>query len=163
MTDDPHQKFQDILADFDTAMLVTVDREGGLRSRPMQIACAEDDGDLWFVTSLASGKAQEIAADVRCAVTMQSAREFLSLTGTSELVRDPQRLRRMWTEAWRPWFPEGPEDPQLGLIHFEAEEAEYWDMSGVRAARYLFEAAKAVLSGEEIETGDPGQHASVPL
>jgi general stress protein 26 len=144
-------------------MLVTVDREGRLRSRPMQIARTEPTGDLWFVTSLASGKTEEIAADVRCAVALQSKRHFVSITGTAELVSDRELVNRLWSDAWRPWFPHGPEDPDLVLIHFEAEEAEYWDTSAAHGVRHLFRAAKAFVKGKRGEGEEPEDHASVPL
>lgn len=165
MTDDARARFLDLLSDFDTAMLVTVDREGRLRSRPMQIARMEPTGDLWFVTSVASGKTGEIAADVRCAVTLQSKRHFVSITGTAELVQDRELVNRLWSEVWRPWFPHGPSDPELVLIHFEAEEAEYWDTSGIHGARHLFRLAKAVVKGERAsdDRDEPEDHASVPL
>lgn len=164
MTNEARDKLLEILTDFDTAMLVTVDREGRLRSRPMHIARVDSTGDLWFATSLASGKTDEIAADVRCAVTLQSKRQFVSITGTAELVSDPELVNRLWSDTWRPWFPRGPEDEQLVLIHFEAEEAEYWDVSGAHGARYLFRTARALLEGGRPEDeGDEGEHASIPL
>jgi general stress protein 26 len=165
MNDETRERFLHLLSDFDTAMLVTVDREGRLRSRPMQIARTEPTGDLWFVTSLASGKTEEIAADVRCAVALQSKRHFVSITGTAELVRDPDLVNQLWSDAWRPWFPHGPEDPEVVLIHFEAEEAEYWDTSGIHGARQLFRAAKAVVTRKRLddEPDEPEEHASLPL
>jgi general stress protein 26 len=165
MKDDARARFLELLTDFDTAMLVTVDREGRLRSRPMQIARTEPTGDLWFVTSLSSGKTEEIAADVRCAVALQSKRHFVSITGTAELVQDPELVNELWSEAWRPWFPHGHEDPELVLIHFEAEEAEYWDTSGIHGVRHLFRQAKALVKREhgDDQPEDPEDHASVPL
>jgi general stress protein 26 len=165
MTDEARARFLELVADFETAMLVTVDREGRLRSRPMQIARTERTGDLWFVTPLASGKTEEIAADVRCAITLQSKRHFVSITGTAELVQDRELVNRLWSDTWRPWFPHGPDDPELVLIHFEAEEAEYWDTSGIHGARHLFRAAKAFVKGERPgpEGEEPEDHASIPL
>lgn len=47
MTPEPHDKFNDLIADFDTAMLVSRGAGGELRSRPMSIADVEPDGKLW--------------------------------------------------------------------------------------------------------------------
>jgi hypothetical protein len=51
------------------------------------------------------------------------------------------------------WFPKGLDDPELALIEIEAESAQYWDMTASRM-RYLFEVARANLTGREPELGD---------
>lgn len=41
---------------FEFGMLCTVTRDGQLRSRPMTIGRVDDDGDVWFATSIDSPK-----------------------------------------------------------------------------------------------------------
>jgi len=53
-------KFVEVLRRFDTAMLVTYAKDGGLRSRPMALAEIEDDGTTWFVTGADTAKTDEI-------------------------------------------------------------------------------------------------------
>ena len=50
------------------------------------------------------------------------------------------------------WFPEGKDDPDLCLIEFHPSEGEYWDERGALGAKFIVDAAKAYLSGEEITT-----------
>ncbi|WP_349676978.1 pyridoxamine 5'-phosphate oxidase family protein, partial [Rhodopirellula sp. UBA1907] len=68
-----HEKLIDLIQDFDTAMLITKADDGGMDARPMAIAEATDDGQLWFVTNRNSGKIAELMLDRDVAVTMQGS------------------------------------------------------------------------------------------
>ncbi len=162
MSDSPQERFQSHLNDFDNAMLVTRSPDGQLRCRPMAIALTEEDSNLWFVTSQASGKVDEIAADPQVCVAMQSGRRFLSLSGRATLSRDRAKIDELWNEAWKVWFPQGKTDPSLTLLHVAAEEGEYWDNSGFNGLKYLFQAGKAYLAGTRPEI-DEEIHQKVQL
>jgi general stress protein 26 len=139
------EHLREIIDSFDTAMLVTRAPDGGLRSRPLAIADAEPDGELYFATHIDSGKIDEIEADARVNVSMQGKTKFVSVTGRARIERDRTLIARLWEDSWRIWFPQGKDDPGLCLLHIEPEEAEYWDNSGARGLRFLFDAAKALL------------------
>jgi general stress protein 26 len=163
---EPRDKLKSLIEKFDTAMLVTIDEQSRIHSRPMAIADAGTEGELWFVTSRASGKTYEIASDLRCAVTMQSGKRFVSLTGIAELVDDRAKIREVWSETMRVWFSRGAEDPEIVLIHFIPEEAEYWDYGGViNNVRFLLKAARVALSGDEARAVEEpvARHGYVPL
>lgn len=163
MKDEKHT-FNQILKHFDNAMLTTRSSDGMLRSRPMAIARTEENGDLWFFTSIEAGKVDEISTDPRCAAVMQGDRRYLSISGRAVLVRDQAKIDELWITAVEPWFEEGKEDPKVTLIRFEADEGEYWDNSGVKGLRYVFEAAKALWTGGTIDPAKLGDtHAQVRL
>ncbi len=156
------KEFRKILHAFDTAMLVTQEPDGHLRARPMYIADATDEGDLWFVTQNDTEKTRDVSQNPQCAVVVQGDGRYLSLSGRASVLTDPQRVRTLWRETWRAWFPRGPEDPKLGLIHVEAFEAEYWDQTGARGLRFAFRAAKAMLKRERLrDEGGAGTHGRV--
>lgn len=48
------------------------------------------------------------------------------------------------------------------LIKLEAQEGEYWDNSGTKGLKYLFQGVKAVLQGTTPAT-DETQHAKIAL
>jgi len=148
---DAHQEFRELLDTFDNAMLVTRNVQGELRARPMAVASTERDGDLWFATSIDSGKVDEIRADDHVAVTLQGGGKFLSLSGTATVVVDRARIDALWSDAWKVWFPDGKESKDLGLIHVAAHHGEYWDYGAKETLRFLFEAGKALYAGEEID------------
>ena len=157
-------KLKELLDDFNAAMLVTRSTQGQLRSRPMALASVEADGTLWFLTQRDSGKMDEIAADNRANVAMQSTMKFISVSGTVSPVEDRAKVAELWNESWKVWFPGGKEDPQLVLLKFQGETGEYWDNSGASGIKYLIEAGKAYHSGTRPDVdSDPRVHGKVEM
>jgi general stress protein 26 len=160
-TDDEKRKhLRDLIAGFHTAMLVTRTPAGGMRARPLAIAESRGE-DLYFATSIESVKVQEVEADPHVNVALQDARQFVSLSGTARVVTDRPLIERLWSEAWKVWFPKGKDDPSLCLLVVNVLDAEYWDGSGAKGLRYLFEAAKAYVSGTRPNDTDESQNAKV--
>src|SRR5690606_17721162 len=117
MTDE-HEKLKEIIQRFDNAMLVTTSDDDMIRARPMHIADAGDDAELWFLTSRDSSQANEIDGDLRAAITMQSDRAYASLSGMASVIDDRKKIAELWSIAMKPWFPDGPDDPDLAAIRF---------------------------------------------
>ncbi len=163
---DPTQtkKFHDLLARFDTAMLVTHTAAGSLRARPMAVAGVEEDCRVWFFTSVASGKVHEIETDTHVNVVCQKAHEiYLSLSGIANLHRERAKIDELWNESYRTWFPNGKDDAEIALVCVEPQEGEYWDTEGFKKIKYLFEAAKAYATGTKPHIEEGEQHAKVKL
>jgi len=156
-----------MLRDFTEATLVTRSRGGSLHGRPMCIARVDDNVTLWFITSIASAKVDEVADDARAMVSLQSSSRFVSLNGNAELVFDPQQIRALWRDTYATWF-DGEREPDLVLVRFQAFDAEYWDKSGVRGFKQVLQAARSYVTGHELEakpelTTDPESHAKLSL
>ena len=163
MSDKPQEDFHSHLCKFDNAMLVTRATDGQLRCRPMVIAGTEQDADLWFATSIDSGKAQEILAAPQVCVAMQDGGLYLSISGVAELSQDAAKIDELWSEAWKVWFPNGKQDPSLALIRVTATEGEFWDRSGLKRLTYLFKAGKAYLLGDRPNVDKDDTHQKVNL
>jgi general stress protein 26 len=164
MTTAAPEKLQELLHDFDAAMLVTQTAAGGLRSRPMALAAVDPDGVLWFLTQRGSGKMHEIARDEQVNVAMQSKLKFVSISGTISPVENRAKVAELWNPTWKTWFPGGQEDPDLILLRVQGNSGEYWDNSGASGLKYLIEAGKAYLSGTRPEVeDDPSIHGKVAL
>ena len=75
MTDseNPRQHLLGLLKKFDTAILITHAADGQWHGRPMAIASVEDNGEMYFSTSLDSPKVRELAGDAEVMVTLQSS------------------------------------------------------------------------------------------
>ena len=82
---DTTKKLIEILAGFDSAMLVTQRADGQLAARPMAVAQVTDDGGIWFITEGDSGKMNDLAVHREVCVTMQGGKQFASLCGTVEI------------------------------------------------------------------------------
>jgi general stress protein 26 len=116
--DNNAQKVWDLIKDAHSALLVTVEADGLLESRPMGCVHTDFEGTIWFLTFAHSSKVNEISKDNRVLVSYASAAkyEYVSLSGTARLVRDPEKLKELWSEAFRVWFPSGLDDPELALL-----------------------------------------------
>ncbi|KAA1261468.1 Pyridoxamine 5'-phosphate oxidase [Rubripirellula obstinata] len=156
------EKLIDLIQDFDNAMLVTKTDDGALDARPMAVARATDEGALWFVSDRNSGKIADLMLDRDVAITMQSSRKFVTISGECRVVDDQAMIEELWSEAWKVWFPDGKSDPSIVLLKIVPERGEYWDNSGVAGLKYLIKAGKAYLQGERAAT-DASVNASVSM
>lgn len=164
MTDtNPQKHLYELLKDFSTAMLVSSDRSGNMHARPMAVADLRPDADAYFATSIQSPKVGEIQNFPEVLISFQSATQFASIRGTATLVKDRELIDRLWSEAWRAWFPGGKDDANLVLIRVEAREGEFWDNSGTHGLSYAFQGLKAILKGEKLEDDKGGAHAKIRL
>ena len=157
------ERLKKLVSHFHTAMLVTHTADGVLRSRPMAIADSHGDQDhamLYFSTGIESPKVEELEADPRVNVVMQDTLRYVSLSGTARLVEDRALVEKLWSESWRVWFPKGKDDPSLRILIVEPSEAAYWDMTGMEGLKYVFEAAKAYLTGTRPDSDDDDEHAA---
>jgi general stress protein 26 len=159
----PEQHFFELLHEFDTATVITRGRTGELHGRPMAVADVSD-GTLWFITNVDSTKVLEVREDSRAMISLQSARQFVTMNGHIELVADRSKIDQLWKEPYRIWFS-GQDHPELVLLRFTPFDAEYWDNSGVHGVKHAFEAAKAYLKGQKINPSeyDPEAHARLNL
>lgn len=154
------EHLEKLIGKFDTAMLVTRSADGGMRARPLAIARTLEDGNLYFATAADSPKVDEIAADPHVNVTMQDGGRYVSLSGLARLVRDRGLVERLWSEPWKVWFPQGKDDPSLRVLVVEPTEAAFWDNSGAHGLKYMFEAAKAYVTGTQPRSDDDESHTA---
>jgi general stress protein 26 len=127
--DPQRRKLRKLTKGFRVAMLTTVTPEGVLRSRPMVTVKMQVDGDVWFLTKVATPKVSELEDQHRVNVTYTSPKDgrYVSLSGTARLVRDPQRVLDLWRPRHKKWLPEGKRDPDLAAVQVHVDTAEYWD------------------------------------
>jgi general stress protein 26 len=157
---DPNmQKLADLIAEAGIAMLATAEPDGTLRSRPLATLEMDSEGKLWFFTAMSSGKVSEIDQHrkVNLSYVNLDKQDYVSVSGHARLFRDPEKMRELWTPWVEPWFPEGLDDPDLGLLEVTVDDAEYWDAPASKTQR-LFGLAKALTSGK---TDRLGEHAKV--
>ena len=146
-----------LIKDVEVAMFTTTGVDGRLYSRPLGTQQVEFDGDLWFATSADSPKVAEIALNprVNVAYASPSRNSYVSVAGTARIVADRAKIEELWSPAMKLFFPEGKDDPNLRLIHVEAESAEYWDGPGTLLGKALSFVLSAV-QDEPARLGDNG-------
>ena len=149
------QKVADLVEEIRFAMLTTEEDDGSLRSRPMATMQMDNDGCLWFFTALSSGKVDEMQhhRQVNLVYARTDKQDYLSISGSAQVVRDQDKMRALWSPWIEPWFPKGLGDPNLGLLKVTIAEAEYWDAPGSTAKR-VAGLAKSMLTGKNDGLGE---------
>ena len=117
-----------LVREVSVAMLTTVETDGSLRSRPMQVQEAEFDGTLRFFTQEHSGKVEEVERDrhVNVAISCPEKGIYVSLTGRANLSNDQTKKDELWRDEYREWFPKGKDDPELEILEVDVKAGEYW-------------------------------------
>lgn len=124
------KKLRELIGGIKVAMLTTADPDSGrLFTRPMATQRKEFDGTLWFFTRLKADKVEAIqeVPDVVVSYVDEDKNLYISASGPAVIQRDLELMEDLWHNGLRPWFPEGLDDNQLGLIKVTVEHAEYWD------------------------------------
>jgi general stress protein 26 len=140
-------KLGKLIRDIRVALLTTVDGDGHFHTRPVQTLQLEGHDTLWFFTDWSSPKVHELHQDVRVALGYADPHQhtYVAVSGSSTLLRDPQKAKELWGIEQRAYYPDGPEDRRLALLRVSIERAEYWVAPG--PVSYLVAAAKAAVTG----------------
>jgi len=149
----------ELIEDIQIAMLTTADADGTLASRPMAPLEMDDSGALWFFTDLRSSKVEHLRV-VNLAFIDHAHGTYVSLSGRGEIDTDRGRIERLWTAFAKPWFPDGPDSPNLGLLKFVPDAADYWDAPHSRMVRG-FGVIASIVAGKPIAMGEHGSHSGL--
>jgi general stress protein 26 len=143
------KKLRDLIQDIKMVMLSTLAEDGTIHSRPMATQEMDEDGYLWFFTSADSGKIASIEnqPQINLAYADPGKGSYISVVGTSEVVKDRAKAKELWTPMLKVWFPKGLEDPDLILLKISTNSAEYWDAPQGKMLQ-LFGMTKAALEFE---------------
>jgi general stress protein 26 len=111
--------------------------------------------ELWFFTRDDSPKIREIARnpEVLLSYAEPKGNNYVSIAGTAGIVNDRAKIKTLWSEWMRTWFPQGPDDAHIALIRVNAVRAEYWDAPS-SAFVYAYGYVKARLTGEMPKAGE---------
>src|SRR5829696_449602 len=146
-------KLRQLLEYFPVAFMVTT-ADGRVRARPIGVVGDREkfDGTLWFITDRRSHKVAEVAAGADATLIFQNDEKgaYAHMRGRATIVEDRELLATLYTPAQRTWFPEGLDDPNMTLLRFDVDDADYWDGHHNTARR-----AVAFLTA--VVTGRPGR------
>ena len=149
------KKIGEFIKGIDFAMLTTTDENGALQSRPMQTQQIDFDGDIYFFTYDNSKKAQHIARNsrVNLAYSAPSKSDYLSLSGTAEIMHDTEKMKELWHTQLKAWFPQELETPHIALLKVSAESAELWDAPSSPIS-HAIGLVKSAVTGKPAKVGD---------
>ncbi len=100
-----------------------------ISTRPMSTQKVDDEGNIWFLSSIKSDKNADIAQNhaVQLFYSNSSNFEFVSLLGHATIVTDREKIHEMWTPFAKAWFKDGKDDVDISLIKVAPQTAYYWD------------------------------------
>lgn len=158
---DELEKLATLIKDIKYAMLTTLSPRGTLESRPMTTQDNHFDGTLWFFAGLDSSFVENLDGhtEVNLGYAKPGDMEFVSVSGTAKISMDRAKMKELWTDMYKAWFPQGLDDANLCLLRVEVSSAEYWDAPNGKVVQ-LLGFLKAIATGERAH---PGEHAHVEL
>ena len=142
----------ELIQDMHLAMLTTVNEDGSLVSRPMAPLEMANDGSIWFFTDLETAKVKQLKV-LNLSFSDVDKGTYVSISGHGEIHTNRELINRLWTPMAKPWFPDGPDSPNLCLIKIVPEVAEYWDAPHGKMMRMVAMAA-SIVTGKPVGVGD---------
>ncbi len=147
------KKLRELLAQFPIAFMVTL-TGAHAHARPLGVCGKPEEfnGTLWFITDRRSHKVEEIAEGADTTLIFQNDERgtYAHMRGRAAVIEDRQKLTELYTPGQRTWFPDGPDDPNMTLVRFDVDDADYWDGHSNLAR-------KAVAFLTSVVTGHPGR------
>jgi general stress protein 26 len=110
---------------------------------------------MWFFTSANTSQVAHIRANPAVNVSFGKRTEWVSVAGTAEVVTDRQLIHDMWNQVVEAWFPDGPDTPEVVLLHVNSDSAEYWASPGGTAATVL-QWIKSKVTKSRMSVGESG-------
>lgn len=142
----------DLMKKIGFAMLVT--RDGAkLRARPMSAYIERENNAVYFLTDARHHKDEEIARNPEVNLSFADAgdQKYVSVSGTAEVSNDRARIKQLFSTPAKAWW-DSAEDPNIRVLKFTPDDAEFWDSPGT-VISYVKMAAAAV-TGTRPEIGD---------
>jgi len=149
----------ELIKDIPIAMMSTRESDASLAARPMAALEMDAEGVIAFFTSTASDKLEHLDA-INLSFSDVDSSTFVSLSGRGEIDTERSHIESLWTPMARPWFPNGPDSPNLVLLRFVPQTAHYWDGPNSRMVR-AFNMAASVTAGRPIGMDDHGEHTGL--
>jgi len=111
---------RDIMVAAGPGALITVGPDGSPQARIMDAFPPESNLTVWMGTNRGTRKVDEIRANPKVTLIYFDPANpgYVTLIGTARLVDDPEEKRARFKDAWKAYYPEGPEGDDFLLIEF---------------------------------------------
>lgn len=159
-----HAQLWDLIKDTRFGMLTHRHGDGLLHSHPLttQNKSMDEGATIYFFIPKDGEIARHVAQDpvVNIAYANTDSDSYVSVAGRAALLEDQAKKEELFTPMAKAWFPNGPTDPNVGLLAVQIEEAEFWDVDDSKMVQ-LFKMAKAAVTGETPK--QMGEHKKLDL
>jgi len=151
------KKFKKLVNDINVCMFIT-NKEKDEHTRPMATIEVEDNGTLWFFTDIRSIKVEEVSVEktVHLVYAHPGKESYVDVWGKANVITDRKLIKDKWKTIVKAWFPNGPDDPNLGLLKVTPSNIYYWDAETGKMVAFLKMAA-SVVTGKQLADGAEGK------
>ena len=150
-------KIQAMVKDIKYTMMTTRTSEDHLHSCPMNTTETSIGAkEIWFIGHTPSETVENIKTnpEVNLAYVSQDDKNYLSITGTAELLEDKEKLNELWSVMYNAYFEKGKEDPSVQLIKVTPHGAEYWANGNAITSAFNMTAAAVTETAVEKSLGE---------
>lgn len=121
---------REVVARTPNCMAITVGRDGEANARVIMASKLDEGWSLYFITDRRSRKAAEIERTGRLTLAYQDdpGGAYVTLIGKATVSSDIAFKQAIWRPASLRWYPGGPTDPNVVIVHFQAERVELWSL-----------------------------------
>jgi general stress protein 26 len=158
---DPAQLWE-LIKDTRYAMLTHRHADDGLlHSHPLTTQNKDLEGDttLYFFIPKDGVIAQHLPHDdtVNLAYANVDDDTYVSVAGRARLVEDQALKDKLFTTMAKAWFPQGAQDPNLGLLAVDIHSADFWNVKSSKVTQLIKMAAAAVTGKPPRDIGEHGR------
>ena len=153
------KKFKKLVEEIRVCMFITNNDIEHEHTRPMSAVDVEDDGTVWFYTDIRSIKVEEVVTDRKVHLTFAhpGKESYMDVRGTSNIVTDKALIKEKWSPVVKAYFPDGVDDPNLGLLKVQPYDVYYWEAESGKMVQFLKMAVSAVTGNTKIAQGAEGK------
>jgi len=131
-------KLREIVENIPVAILLSNLTSLPIGANPMEVKTVDNDGGIWFLSSLSSDHYINIVMDKRVQLLFSHPEEmqFLSLYGNAFIYTNKPLLEELYTAKEDQWF-EGVNDEELIAIKVNPSSSFYWDKKQNKLVKFL--------------------------
>lgn len=156
--EDAIKKLKELAESARTCIFCTELTKMPISARPMALKEVDTEGNLWFISSAASMKNEDIqkSNNVQLFFSNSGASEYLSIYGFAKIYTDRHTIEEKWTAMANAWF-NGKNDPNVTIIKVTPQDSKYWDTENGKVITLMKMAASAITGNEHDEGGIEGK------
>ncbi len=115
-----------IMKNADVATIAKIDDKGYPRASTISNIKTDGVKTVWFSTGLKSSKVKFFSQNNKASVCYRDGGNNITLTGTIEVLTDPELKKQLWLDWFINHFPGGVSDPNYCILKFTTSEAVFW-------------------------------------
>jgi general stress protein 26 len=119
-------KAEVIMSNASVATIAKIDDKGYPRASTISNIKTDGLKTIWFSTGLNSDKVKFLTHNNKAGVCYCEGGNNITLTGTIEVLTEPELKKQLWIDWFINHFPGGITDPNYCILKFTTKEATFW-------------------------------------